>query len=189
MVKLLQYPQTDCSENLKKQIIALQCTAWPPAPGDEDKPWPENPETHISSFVFVDNDIAVSHVAVMGKNITHKGQIYKAFGLGEVVTHPSYQKSGFGLQLINKAATFIENKEPDISIFTCKHSLIYFYAQGGWSHMKDTCLVGGTRDNPFRSDSLGLATMMCFYSDKAKEHRQYFESSDIYLELREMQLW
>ncbi len=189
MIKLLQYPQTDCSENLRKQIIALQCTAWPLTPGDEDKPWPGNPEIYISSFVLVDNDITVSHVAIMGKNITHKGQTYKAFGLGEVVTHPSYQKRGFGLQLINKAAAFIENNEPDISIFTCNPSLIYFYAQGGWEHIKNTCLVGGTRDNSFRSDSLRLATMMRFHSDKAKEHRQDFEDSDVYLELSEKQLW
>lgn len=189
MIKLSQYPQIDCSENLRKQIIALQCTAWPPAPGDEDKPWPGSPEIHISSFVLMDNNIVVSHVAIMGKDITHKGQIYKAFGLAEVVTHPSYQKRGFGLQLINKAAAFIENNKPDISLFTCKPSLINFYAQGGWEYMKNTCLVGGTRDNPFRSDSLGLATMMRFYSDKAKEHRQDFENSNVYLELGEKQLW
>jgi len=189
MIKLSQYPQTDYSEDLRKQIIALQSTAWPPTLGDEDKPWPGNPEIHISSFVLVDNDIAVSHVAIMGKNITHKDHTYKAFGLGEVVTHPSCQKRGFGLQLINMAGTFIENNEPDISIFTCKPSLIYFYAKGGWEYMKNTCLVGGTHDNPFRSDSLGLATMMHFYSDKAKEHRQDFENSDVYLELREKQLW
>jgi len=189
MIKLSQYPQMDSSENLRKQIIALQCTAWPQAPGDEDKPWPKNQEIYLSSFVLVDNDIAVSHVAIMGKDITHKGQTYKAFGLGEVVTHPSYQKHGFGLQLINRAATFIENNEADISLFTCKPSLIYFYGQGGWEYMKNTCLVGGTHDNPFRSDSLGLATMIHFYSDKAKEHRQDFQNSDVYLELREKQLW
>lgn len=191
MIKLLQYPQKDCSEQLKKQIIALQCTAWP-LPDDcniEDIQWPGNPGVHLTSFVLADDDIAVSHVAVLHKIIAHKGESYKAFGLGEVVTHPSYHRKGLGLRLIKEAAAFIENNSPDISIFTCKPSLINFYAQGGWEHMKSTCVVGGTRDNPFRSDSLGLAVMMRFYSARAIENRPDFEDSDVYLELKERQLW
>lgn len=187
MIKLLQYPQTDDSETLKKKIIELQATAWPQE--SPSKPWPENPDTHVSSFVLVDNDLAMSHVAVVGKDIKHKDQTYKIFGLSEVVTHPSYKKSGYGLQLIKEAARFIENSEPDLSIFTCDPSIIPFYKQGGWTHIKDTCLVGGTLEKPFRSDSLGLATMIRFYSDKAVKYRHDFEGTDIYLELKENQLW
>lgn len=186
MIKLVQYPQTDSSENLKQQIIALQETAWP---SEEAKPWPSKPDIHITSFVLLDDDIAISHVAVVGKTINHKGNTYKTFGLSEVVTHPDYQKSGYGLQVIKEAAKYIGNNNPDISIFTCDPTVIPFYLLGGWSHLKGACLVGGTLEKPFRSDGLGLAVMIRFHSDKAKEHQEEFEKSDIYLELDENQLW
>ena len=179
----------DCSDKLRQQIIELQATAWPLEPGDKDKPWPENPEVHLSSFVLLDNDTALSHVAVVGKSIVHQEETYNALGISEVVTHPSYQRLGYGLQLIKEAASFIKNSDPDISVFTCHPSLINFYVQGGWEYMENTCLVGGTYEHPFRSDSLGLATMMDFHSDKAKKNRNHFDNADIYLDLGEKQLW
>lgn len=191
MIRLIQYPQTDCTDSLKKQIIALQCTVWPIDPSSklEDIIWPGNSETHVTSFALIDGSIAIGHIAIVGKTISHRGQTYNAFGLSEVVTHPSYQRKGYGLQLIREASAFIENCSPDICIFTCKPDLINFYTRGGWEHIKNTCLVGGTHEKPFRSDNLGLVTMMRFYSDKAKGNRQDFENSDIYLELKEKQLW
>lgn len=55
--------------------------------------------------------------------------------------------------------------------------------------MKGACLVGGTREKPFRSDSLNLVTMMRFLSSDAKRHKADFENTDIILELGENQLW
>lgn len=191
MIKLVQYPQADCSEGLRKQIILLQCIAWPPTTESriEDICWPADLDNYLTSFALVDDNIAVSHVAVLGKDITHKGQAYRTLGLSQVVTHPSYRRKGFGLQIIKQAVSFIENSNPDISIFTCLPSLISFYSQGGWEYRADICLVGGTHENPFQSDSLGLATMIRFFSDKAKKHGQDFDNSDICLELKEGKLW
>ncbi|KNF08792.1 putative acetyltransferase involved in intracellular survival and like acetyltransferase [Gottschalkia purinilytica] len=185
MIKLLQYPQTDYFDHLKKQILLLQNIAWlsTSEPKAENVSWPKDPKIHLTSFVLIDNSSAISNVTVLGKNITHKGRSYKTFGLSEVVTHPSYRKQVLGLQLIKEATKFIENNNPDISIFTCEPSIVYFYTKEGWIHMENTCTVGGTLDNAFRSDSLGLATMMRFFSDKSKKHRQDFEHSDVYLEL------
>ena len=51
------------------------------------------------------------------------------------------------------------------------------------------CLVGGTREKPFRSDSLQLVTVGAFYSAQAYLHQQEFTHTDICLELGENQLW
>jgi predicted acetyltransferase len=190
-MKLLQYPQIDCSEELKGQILKLQNTAWPVKHRTkvENANWAGNEDTYVTSLVLVEGSTAISHVAVLKKRIAHTNQKYLAFGLSEVVTHPDYKRQGYGLQLIREVSRFIESCAPDLSIFTCKPQLIDFYKLGGWFYAEDTCLVGGTYEKPFKSTDLGLATMMRLYSDKAKTHRQDFENSQVYLELKEKQLW
>ncbi|MBN3526637.1 GNAT family N-acetyltransferase [Paenibacillus apiarius] len=191
MMKLLQFAQENCPLHLRKQIIGLMRQQWPQAfeGKGENIDWPENPGTHPTSFVLVENDIVISHVAVPWKYITHGGVTYKAYGLSEVMTNPPYRHRGFGVKLVKEAASYIEENEPDIGIFTCEPSLVSFYTQGGWEYQKNTCLVGGTRSKPFRSDSLGLSTMIRFFSDKAQNNRSAFDGTDVYLELGEEMLW
>lgn len=191
MVKLLKFPQEECPSYLKEQIIFLMKNEWPQAFEDKDVAiqWPNCIETHPISLVLVENNIVISHVAVPSKYIKHNGQTYKAFGLSEVMTNPYYRNQGFGLKLIKEAGLLIEKSEPDISIFTCKPSLVSFYTQGEWEYSKSTHLIGGTRNKPFRSDSLGLSTMIRFFSDKAQTNRLEFEETNVYLELGEGKLW
>lgn len=191
MLQLLQFPQEDCPAPLKAQILALMRREWPQAfEGiSGEAPWPDNPRSHPTSFVLLDDDTLISHVAVPWKHIQHAGQTYKAFGLSEVMTHPSYRHQGFGLQLVKEATTFIQKNDPDVGLFTCQPALLPFYTQTGWEHLQNTNLIGGTRERPFRSDSLGLSTLGRFFSDKARQHRSEFEGTDVYLELGEKMLW
>lgn len=191
MVKLMQFPQEECPSFLKDQIIFLMKNEWPQAfeGNAQDIHWPDCPETHPTSLVLVENNIVISHVAIPCKYIKHEGQTYKTFGLSEVITNPSFRNQGLGLKLVKEAGLLIEKSEPDISIFTCNPSLVSFYTQGGWEHSKNTNLIGGTRNKPFRSDSLGLSTMFRFFSDKAQKNHLAFEETDVYLELAEGKLW
>ncbi|QDX93484.1 GNAT family N-acetyltransferase [Brevibacillus laterosporus] len=191
MNTLLQFPQEDCPIPIKEQIITLMRREWPQAFEcmGENILWPSNPEIHPTSLVLIENHIVISHIAVSWKYIKHQGQTYKVFGLSEVMTNPSYRNQGFGLKLVKEAVSFIEKNDPDIGIFTCKPPLVYFYNQGGWEHIKNTNLIGGTRNKPFRSDSLGLSTMIRFFSNKAQQNRPAFEETDVYLELGEKMLW
>lgn len=191
MIRLLQFPQEDCPANIREQLILLMRREWPQAFEEmsEHIPWPENPETHPTSFILIENNIVISHVAVPWKYIQHEGHTYKVFGLSEVMTNPSYRHQGFGLKLVKEATAFIERNDPDIGMFTCQPALVSFYTQGGWEHIPNTNLIGGTREKPFRSDALGLATMMRFFSQKAQQNRSAFSKADIYLELGERMLW
>ena len=191
MLHLLQFLQQDCPEPLREQILDMMQREWPQAfeKTRRERPWPEHPETHPTSFVLLEANTVISHVAVPWKIINHEGQTYRAFGLSEVMTHPSYRHQGFGLQLVKEATSFIQKSNPDIGLFTCQPPLVSFYTQAGWEHIPNTPLIGGVRNKPFRSDSLGLSTMMRFFSEKAQQHRSAFEGTDIYLELGENMLW
>lgn len=189
LLEILHFAQEECPAAWREQIIGLMRQEWPRAFEGGPVVWPDCPDTHPTSFVLLSDRTVVSHVAVPRKEISHKGQSYQAFGISEVVTHPDCRRQGYGARLLKEAAAYIAGNSPDISLFTCVPSLVPFYAHAGWEHYAGTVLVGGTRDNPFRSDSLGLATMMRLYSDKARRNRHAFQETDIELELGERKLW
>lgn len=161
---LVQYPQQDNSSALKKQIIALENTVWKSDKSGQD--FPSAPNTYVTSFVILEGSVAVCHAAVRKNILIHFGQKYSAYGLSEVVTHPSYQKMGLGSKILLEAANYIAYQHPALGIFTCEPSKVPFYAKGGWQPCNCACLVGGTEAHPFRSDQLGLTTMINFFLPK-----------------------
>jgi len=186
-MELIQYTQETRRSEIPSKIIELENTAWPNDENNQE--FPSSPDTYVSSFVLLENNLAICHVGIRNCILHHRGVEYLAYGLSEVVTHPDYQNNGFASQLIKNALQYIISLQADISIFTCAKERTAFYARGGWEIMPTTCFVGGTRQNPFRSDALNLVTMAKFISPKCKQHRADFENTDIVFELGENQLW
>lgn len=186
-MELIQYPQENDDRTIAAKILDLENTAWPQ--DAEEKIFPTASDTYVTSFVLLENDMAVCHVGIRKSILHHRGEVYLAYGLSEVVTHPRYQKKGLASRMIKKAAQFIMLQRPDISIFTCVNEKVPFYTRAGWEAMPGTCFVGGTAKNPFRSDCLNLVTMMMFISPESRRHRKDFEDTDIVFELGESQLW
>ena len=184
---LVQYPQERHGAELEKLILALEDTAWPGS--SESGRFPSEPDTYAASFVWLENDMAVCHAGIRKCVFTHRGREYLAYGLSEVVTHPRYQNQGLASKAVERAAQFIKDQRPDVSIFTCEEKRVPFYTRGGWEAVPGACLVGGTKERPFRSDELGLVTMMMFLSDEGRRRRAELEHGDIFLELGENQLW
>lgn len=185
-MELIQYPQNG-NEKLDEQIIALENTEW--RQDSKSEVFPSALNTYLTSFVLTENDIAVCHVGIRTSTLFHKGEEYSAYGLSEVVTHPDYRKRGLASRTVKRAAQFIVSQQADISIFTCAKEKVSFYAKCGWEAVPSACFVGGTRNKPFRGDSLDLITMIMFISSKSKQHRKDFENTDIIFELGENQLW
>lgn len=186
-MELIEYSEERYDAEIAEKIIALEKTAWPQ--NTEDDHFPTAPNTYVMSFVLMENDMAVCHIGVRKSILRHKGEEYLAYGLSEVVTHPHYQNKGLASQTIKKAVQFMISQQADISIFTCAQEKSSFYTRGGWEVIPGACLIGGTEQKPFRSDSLNLVTMMMFLSNKSKQHRKDFAHTDICLVLGENQLW
>lgn len=186
-MELIQYPQENNDKKIVDKIIALENTAWPQ--DKENNIFPSGLNTYLTSFVLIENDIAVCHVGIRKSILYHKEEKYLAYGLSEVVTDPHYQKRGLASQTIKKAIEFIILQQADISIFTCAKEKVSFYTRLGWQAIPGACFIGGTTNKPFRSDDLNLVTMIMFVSHKSKQHRKDFENTDIIFELKENQLW
>jgi len=140
------------------------------------------------SLVVLQNAIVVSHAVVLRKAMTHTGKQYSAFGLGSMVTNPSYRRQGFGRRILEYATEHMEQEGADIGVFTCDPHLAEFYNWNGWETTKSTPLVGGTEGKPFPSDKLGKLTVIQFFSDRAKAQRNSILAGPIYLELGEGKL-
>ena len=180
----IRWPLDDSSATLQRQIQTLEETAWP---GCLDGVWPE-PE-HLASFCRLEHGVLAAHAAVVGKRIQHRGKVYFACGLAEVVTHPSFRGRGLALELIRRAAAFIRSQEADLSAFTCRPELAAFYRQGGWEERPDLCLIGGTREKPFPSDGEGLSVLFQLLSEEARAHAEDFRNTCLFLDLGEGRLW
>ena len=130
-----------------------------------------------------------AYLAIPSTTIEHAGRTYRASGLSAVSTHPEQLRQGHAARLVTAAREQIEAGDADLGVFTCDPSLVPLYEACGWVHMPATVVVGGTRAQPFRADTLGKATLMGFFSPAARAHRVDFAGADVYLELREGDLW
>lgn len=183
---LIQYPQQNDNDTLAEQILALEKTAWQIV---AEEKFPSAPDTHATSFVLFDGETAVCHVGIRRSLLSHKGKDYIAYGLSEVVTRPQYRRKGLASRVIRSALQYIMEQQPDLSIFTCAADRVDFYEKCGWKAERSVSFVGGTTEKPFRSDSLGLITMLLLISPKAKQHQSDFQNTDVIFELGEGQLW
>ena len=120
-MELIQYIQENNDKKIVDKIIALENTAWPQ--DKENNIFPSGLNTYLTSFILIENDIAICHVGIRKTILYHKEEKYLACGLSEVVTHPHYQKRGLASQIIKKAIEFIILQQADISIVLKKKFL------------------------------------------------------------------
>lgn len=90
---------------------------------------------------------------------------------------------------IRRARLLHRAQGADLSLFTCAPERAALYGRAGWEPIPGACLVGGTREAPFRSGDLGLVTLGMFLSPRARERAADFAHADIVLELGRGQLW
>lgn len=90
---------------------------------------------------------------------------------------------------IRRARLLHRGQSADLSLFTCAPERAALYGRAGWEPIPGACLVGGTREAPFRSGDLGFVTLGMFLSPRAREHAADFAHADIVLELGRGQLW
>lgn len=191
MTSVVTFGQDSLPRALKAQVLAILEVAWASGRSIEerlDRPL-HDPRSAPVCMLLVDGDVVLAYLAMPSKVIEHAGVTYRVAGLSSVATHPEHLRNGHGGTLVTAAREWIEASGADLGIFTCDAPLVPFYVACGWTHMPMTVVVGGTRAQPFRADELGKQTLMGFFSDLAQGHRADFADADVYLELREGDLW
>jgi len=135
---------------------------------------------HPTYFLIADDQLLVSSATVLWKMIQFKGQSYKTYGLGMVLTYPSYRKQGYGRQVISNATRYIQDDtEADLALLQTAPHLEHFYAEHGWEHTPNIRVLSGEPDNPINDDGW---IMMLFLSEQARTQRKNFEVNPFYLD-------
>jgi aminoglycoside 2'-N-acetyltransferase I len=95
----------------------------------------------------------------------HDGRQLRASGLSSVATHPQHLRRGHGRRLVQAVRAALSTTGIDLAIFTCDRELGGFYVAAGWDLVPDAVLVGGTVDDPFRSDQFDKVVLVARFTD------------------------
>lgn len=178
--KIVTAREAELSPALAAAVLDLQLQAWP---GSQRAARGEGHDPALSpiAMLLLADERVVAALAVLSKEIDHRGERYAASGLSTVVTDASQRRRGYGTKLVAAARELVAASGVDLGIFTCDAPLLGFYESAGWEHLTGTVLVGGTPSSPLASDEFDKVTLGGFFSDRARRHRSAFVGSRIAL--------
>jgi predicted N-acetyltransferase YhbS len=128
--------------------------------------------------MMIEQGVLISHADVSERVISHLGESYKLRGVGEVMTNPSFRRTGHGQRAVTAATDYIRTTDADIGMLFTMPELESFYGSSGWEAINTQGITFGDPNQPRFDDAY---VMMLFLSDKAKTHRADFEHGPIYV--------
>jgi aminoglycoside 2'-N-acetyltransferase I len=132
-------------------------------------------------MLVVEDGRVLAALDILSKSIVHRGETYAASGLSTVVTDHSERRKGYGKRLVEAAREAMRADRADLAIFTCDTPLAPFYESAGFAILEGAVLIGGTPADPLPSDRYDKVTLACFFTPRAKAHREDFVGARIEL--------
>jgi GNAT superfamily N-acetyltransferase len=168
MIKQHIFESQDVPERFKCQILSFVRIEWPAlfSGNLRLRDWTTKPEMHPVTFLLEEEGILISHLEVVWQVLQHAREEYKAYGLTGVFTYPAFRRQGYGLQLVQSAKDYIEQKgDADIVIF---HSTVKgFYEQAGFEPMDSmVTLVGDPHKLKGNEEETVLKKGLCISEKK-----------------------
>jgi predicted acetyltransferase len=177
------YKQSKFPPAFKWQALGFMRLEWPSAFTGNRKLVTETypPESEPVHFVAAEGDLLISYAAIIRMTLEHAGEAYKVYGLGNMLTFPSFRREGYGTQILELATEFIKRSDVDISILFCQPERKSFYGKPGWQVSRSPTRVGVP--GRYRTDD--SLRMMLFVSEKGRRDRKKFEEEPVYVD----ELW
>lgn len=166
MIKQSIYKTGKLPTDIKWQVLSFLRVQWPEGFQGKNRlcDWITDKKLRPVSFVITENNLVLSYVEVVWKNLEHCGVLYKTYGLTGVFTYPSFRKEGYGLTLIKRAKSYIE-KQQDGNIVFFTSMTKDFYEKAGFIRMEQIKTLSGNPSNPKESPE---AAYMLFLSEKGR---------------------
>lgn len=181
---IMSFPEADTPPPLRTQVLDLHQEAWPsPGPAAPADQPTHDPALTPLSLLLVDGDQVLAALDILHKTIDHAGRRYRAAGLSTVVTRQAARGQGHGARLVAHARSVMAQTGTDVGLFTCDRPLQGFYERAGWSLVPGAVLLGGTPEDPLRSDEAGFdkVVMAGFLSAAGQQGQGSFAHSEIAL--------
>jgi len=136
------------------------------------------PELNPVHFVAAEGELLISYASIIRLDLEHAGDIYKAYGFGNMLTFPSFRKKGFGGQILELATLHIKRSDVDIAILFCESKSESFYRKQGWELSRSPTRIGTPSDHTVHDPS----RMMVLVSEKGERGRANFDLHPFYVE-------
>ena len=83
-------------------------------------------------FALVVGDVLVSYAALIDAEVEVAGERYRAAGLGNVMTYPSFRGKGHGSRVVAAATEHARSSGADVAGLFCGPARVGFYERNGW---------------------------------------------------------
>lgn len=157
---------------LETQIRSLLNTEWPGAEeGDAARPLLD-PELHPVHFVLADGDQVLSYARTIWATISHIGQSFKLYGLGDVITKPEFRHRGHARRVVEMATIHIKSdRKADAGVLLTEPKLEPLYRRSGWKYVSGLRVKTGEHSGCATVESF---PMILILSEKAYALRDKF---------------
>jgi predicted N-acetyltransferase YhbS len=159
---------------LEAQIRALLSTEWPGYEDETNQPLTDAALSPVY-FVLADGNQVLSYARTIRTTVTHRGQNFVFYGLGDVITQPESRQRGYGGRVVAEATAYIHSdREADAAVLLTTPKLEAFYNRSGWECVPGLCVTTSEADE-------SSFPMMLFLSDKAHAARATFAEERLVL--------
>jgi predicted N-acetyltransferase YhbS len=159
---------------LADQVRALHREAF----GSDD---PHDPLLEPVAVLLIDDDQVVASADLLHATIQHAGSSWRLAGLSAVVTAADRRRAGHGEAVVRAAFAHACASGVDLVLFSCDASLVAFYERCGARVLAGSVIVGGTRDDPLRTDTLDKTVLARACSPSAEARIGELEGVEIEL--------
>lgn len=162
---------------INQQIVDFLRMEWPDGFQGKNRlrNWAVNPKYNPIVFTLIEQDILISHVAVVWKHIEHAGETYKVYALSGMFTYPQFRNQKYGMKLLQAAKEYMLSQDGDLIMIHSK--LQGFYEKAGFEPLPYVVTLVGDPNNPTKSDE--KVFMLCI-TEKGKKGKVSFESTPFY---------
>ena len=178
MIEQLIYQDDELPSDVRCEILSFMWIEWPFIFRGENRfsKHVHSPSIHPVHIVLMKEGVLISYATVVWTLLEHASDVYKAYGLSNVFTYPTFRHEGYGTRVVQVATDYIRKSDTDIGILFCDSDLLSFYAKSGWVAVDAATLIGA-RSNP---TTLNEPRMMLFISEKGEAAQQAFKDAPLY---------
>jgi predicted GNAT family N-acyltransferase len=169
----------DLPQEFECQIRSFLRIQWYDADEDDSTESLTASELNPVFFVLARDKTVISYARLIWANISHNGNNYRMYGLGDVFTFPASRNKGYGGQVVAAATDYIRaDPQTNCAILLTEPVLHSFYQRYGWEHVPNLDMSFGEPDKP--QPYKGYA-MMLFLSKELQKSRTAFLKHQLFL--------
>lgn len=180
MPQLRTFRDADLPPPLKWQALSFMRVEWPFIFSGDSRLSTDiyGADLRPVHFVVAEGEVLVSYATVIRMDLDHAGPTWRVYGLGNVLTYPSFRGEGHGRRVVDAATQYIGDSDADVAALFCDPGLAGLYAKSGWTAMEGATTLVGSKADP---TPYGALRMMLFVSAKGRAGRPLFEGHPWYV--------